>query len=58
VPNDDPYVEYAHVRWNSDDISLDDRVVVSKGGDDGAFVLAWVWCDDEAMRDYYAAEEP
>lgn len=48
VPNDDPYVIKARdlVGARNDDFSIDDVTTTSKG-DDGAWVLSWIWVSNE-----------
>ena len=48
TPNRTAYVSAAEEAYSSDDIEIDDceHNVVS-GGEDGAFVAAWVWVSDE-----------
>ena len=44
-PNSDKYVAAANQM--GDDISTDEHSICSLGGGGGAYVLAWVWVDDE-----------
>jgi hypothetical protein len=45
----DPYARAAHKEYHQEgEIEIDDTTVVSEGGDLGAYVLAWVWVDDQA----------
>lgn len=47
------YREYAQARLHKDgDTEFDDDAAVSLGCGDGAYVMAWVWVDNE---DLYAA---
>lgn len=45
----DPYARAAHKEYHQEgEIEIDDTTVVSEGDDPGAYVLAWVWVDDQA----------
>ncbi len=46
-PDLDRYIEGARLTYHRDgEVEIDDPgVIVSEGGDDGAYVLAWVWVD-------------
>jgi hypothetical protein len=47
VPDDDPYVAAARAKILGDDkVEIDDRTTTSVG-DQGAWVLAWLWVSDE-----------
>lgn len=47
----EPYRKYAEDRLHKDgDLEFDDDAVVSLGADDGAYVMAWKWVDDENMH--------
>ena len=35
----------------TEDTVVDDRIVISEGGDGGAYVLAWVWVDADQASD-------
>jgi hypothetical protein len=47
--DNDPYARAAHKEYHQEgEIEIDDTTVVSEGDDPGAYVLAWVWVDDQA----------
>ncbi|MEW5891172.1 MAG: hypothetical protein AB1768_19530 [Pseudomonadota bacterium] len=47
VPNNDPYVKKAReLLLGSDDIEIDDNTTISVG-ENGAFVLSWMWVSNE-----------
>lgn len=43
-------IEAARTRYGSDEIEIDDNAVLSEG-DDGAFVMAWLWVAGAAPAD-------
>ncbi len=52
APDLDRYVEGARMTWHRDGaVEVDDPgVIVSEGADDGAYVLAWLWVDNESAQ--------
>lgn len=45
---DQEFIEAARAQHASDgDVEIDDNAVVSRGTDNGAYVQAWVWVDDD-----------
>lgn len=43
----DPALNVYRDAAGNDDIEVDDNAIVSKGDDNGAYVMAWVWVSDE-----------
>lgn len=43
-----PYVAAARDQAREGELEIDDRAMVSKGDDDGAYVSAWLWVSNEA----------
>lgn len=52
-PEDDwsAYVEAAkNLHADEGEVEIDDNAIVSKGDPDGAYVMAWVWVNDEGLK--------
>lgn len=50
IEQGNPYREYARDRLDKDgELEFDEDAVVSLGADEGAYVMAWKWVDDESL---------
>jgi len=45
-----PYCEAAMEHYQEESLEIDDDAVVSKGDDDGAYVMAWTWVRDSELK--------
>lgn len=46
--DNNPYVAAARFDARDGELEVDDVAVVSKGDDDGAYVMTWLWVSDNA----------
>lgn len=52
------YLQYARDRLHRDgELEFDDDATVSLGADEGAYIMAWVWVGDDALREEGYLEE-
>jgi hypothetical protein len=43
----DSYVQAARLHVREGELEVDTPAVVSRGADDGAYVMAWIWIDNQ-----------